>query len=343
MASIKEVAEAAGVSTATVSRVLTNQPHVKPALRERVLAAVAKLDYRPNLVARSLRSQHSSTIGLIVSDIRNPFFTAISRAVEDTAYTQGYSVVVCNTDENPEKESLYLRVMRDERVAGVILSPTRQALTNFAALNIDFPIVLVDRALKHGAVDAVLLDNVTAAHELTIHLIERGYRRIGALVDTSATGRERRRGYEAALAEHGLAPAADGLKYVQPRVEAGYAGAMELFDSAHPPDAIVATNSLVTAGALQAIHERKLIVPDQVALAGFDETIWATLVQPAITVMAQPTDEIGKTATELLLQRIADRGRAPRRVMLQGQLLARGSSAPKESEKGGLPEPHPLK
>src|SRR5262245_8724290 len=195
MASIKEVAEAAGVSTATVSRVLTNQPHVKPALRERVLAAVAKLDYRPNLVARSLRSQHSSTIGLIVSDIRNPFFTAISRAVEDTAYAQGYSVVVCNTDENPEKESLYLRVMRDEHVAGVIFSPTRQALTNFAALNIDFPTVLVDRTLKHGAVDAVLLDNVTAAHELTIHLIERGYRRIGGLFDASATGRDRRRGY----------------------------------------------------------------------------------------------------------------------------------------------------
>jgi LacI family fructose operon transcriptional repressor len=329
MASIKEVAEAAGVSTATVSRVLTNRPHVKPALRERVMAAVAKLEYRPNLVARSLRSQHSSTIGLIVSDIRNPFFTAISRAVEDTAYAQGYSVIVCNSDESPEKESLYLQVMRDEHVAGVIFSPTRQTLTNFAALNIDFPTVLVDRALKNGAVDAVLLDNVAAAYDLTIHLIERGYRRIGGLFDASATGRDRRRGYEAALGEHGLAPAADYTKYVQPRIEAGYAGAMEMFDSTQPPDAIVATNSLLTAGALRVIHERNLNIPDQIALVGFDETIWATLVQPAITVMAQPTDEIGKTATELLLQRIVDRNRAPRTVILQGQLLARGSSAPR--------------
>src|SRR5262245_3545917 len=222
MASIKEVAEAAGVSTATVSRVLTNQPHVKPALRERVLAAVAKLDYRPNLVARSLRSQHSSTIGLIVSDIRNPFFTAISRAVEDTAHAQGYSVIVCNADENPQKEALYLRVMRDQQVAGVIFSPTSQALTNFATLKIGVPTVLVDRSLKNGAVDTVVLDNTAAGYELTRHLIGQGYRRIGALFETSTTGRDRRRGFEEALAEHGLAPAGNPRKPVQPRIEAGY-------------------------------------------------------------------------------------------------------------------------
>src|SRR5579864_8458964 len=146
MVSIKEVAQAAGVSTATVSRVLAGGPqHVRPAVRERVQAAVARLDYRPNLVARSLRAQQSNTIGLIVSDIRNPFFTAISRAVEDTAYEQGFSVLLCNTDEDPEKEAIYLHLMRDEGVAGVIFSPTRQAVTNFSASNLDFPTVVVDR------------------------------------------------------------------------------------------------------------------------------------------------------------------------------------------------------
>src|SRR6266571_8906518 len=128
MASIKDVAKAAGVSTATVSRVLSNGEHVRPEVRKRVMAAVEQLAYRPNLLARSLRSQQTTTIGLIVSDIRNPFFTAISRAVEDTAYEHGYSVLLCNTDEDPEKEELYLKLMQDENVAGIIFSPTRQAI-----------------------------------------------------------------------------------------------------------------------------------------------------------------------------------------------------------------------
>src|SRR6266705_3425290 len=130
MASIKDVAKAAGVSTATVSRVLSNGAHVRPEVRERVMEVVAQLAYRPNLLARSLRSQQTNTIGLLVSDIRNPFFTAISRAVEDTAYEQGFSLVLCNTDENPEKEAIYLNLMQDENVAGVIFSPTRQIAAN---------------------------------------------------------------------------------------------------------------------------------------------------------------------------------------------------------------------
>src|SRR6266851_6769562 len=131
MVSIKDVAEAAGVSTATVSRVLSNGLHVRPEVRERVMVAVERLGYRPNLLARSLRSQQTNTIGLIVSDIRNPFFTSISRAVEDTAYEQGFSLILCNTDENPEKEAIYLNLMHDENVAGIIMSPTRQTPTNF--------------------------------------------------------------------------------------------------------------------------------------------------------------------------------------------------------------------
>lgn len=330
MVSIKEVAEVAGVSTATVSRVLSNRPYVKPEVRERVMAAVAKLEYRPNLVARSLRSQQSSTIGLIVSDIRNPFFTAISRAVEDTAYAQGYSVMICNTDEHPDKEAMYLNVMRDEHVAGVIFSPTRQTLTNFAALNIDFPIVLVDRSLKNGGIDAVLLENVAAGYDLTTHLIENGYRRIAAICgEASTTGQERWRGYEMALREHGLAPAAEYVKYLEPKIEVGYTVALEMLDLPEPPDAFFMSNSLLMAGALQAIRERNLTIPNDIALAGFDETVWASLVQPAITLIAQPTDEIGKAATELLLQRIADPGRAPRTVLLKGQLVIRGSSAPR--------------
>ena len=329
MVSIKDVAEAAEVSTATVSRVLSNGLHVRPEVRERVMAVVERLGYRPNLVARSLRSQQTTTIGLIVSDICNPFFTSLSRAVEDTAYEQGYSVLLCNTDENPEKEALYLNLMLDTSVAGAIISPTRQTVANLTAANFSFPTVVVDRSIANGDVDAVLLDNVDAAYRLTTHLIEQGYRRIAALCSEMSTGLERQAGYEKALRAHGLAPKADHMKYVAPKIETGYVAALKMLDASEPPDAFFTVNSMLAAGALQAIRERNLRIPDDIALVTFDETTWASLVQPAITLIAQPTYEIGKTAAELLLQRIAEPGRPTRQVILKGQLQVRGSSTPR--------------
>ncbi len=329
MVSIKDVAEAAGVSTATVSRVLSNGLHVRPEVRERVIATVERLGYRPNLVARSLRSQQSSTIGLIVSDISNPFFTAISRAVEDTAYEQGFSVLLCNTDENSEKEAIYLNLMHDTAVAGAIMSPTRQTIASFAGSSLPFPMVVIDRSISNVDVDAVLLDNVDAAYRLITHLVEQGYTRIGALCSEMSTGLERQIGYEKALRAHGLAPKSEYMKYVSPKAEAGYAAALKMLDLAEPPDAIFTVNSLIAEGALQAIRERNLTIPDDIALVTFDETTWTSMVQPAITLIAQPTYEIGKTAAELLIQRISDPSRPTRQVILKGQLLVRGSSAPR--------------
>lgn len=339
MASIKDVAEAAGVSTATVSRVLSNGANVRPELRARVQAAVDRLGYRPNLVARSLRAQHTSTLGLIVSDIRNPFFTSISRAVEDTAYEQGYSILLCNTDEDPDREAIYLNLMRDANVAGIIVSPTRQAATQRGSLPVNIPIVVVDRAIAGADVDAVLLDNVDSAARLATHLIENGYRHIGGIFgERSTTGRERREGLERALRAHGLAPRAGQMKYVAPKVEGGYAAALELLSSSQPPEALFTSNSLIAEGAVRAIRELGLTIPDQVALVTFDDTTWASLVQPAITLIAQPTYEIGQTAAELLLQRIANPQRPARQVTLKGQLLARGSSAPRAALRAALPE-----
>ena len=151
--SIKDVARAAGVSVATVSRALADGP-VSEALKAKVAAAIAATGYRPNLSARRLRSQHSDTIGLIVSDIRNPFFTAVSRAVEDVAYQAGMRVILCNTDENPDKEAMYLRLMQEERVTGVIFAATRATAETLDAQALGFPVVLVDRAAPGGAADA---------------------------------------------------------------------------------------------------------------------------------------------------------------------------------------------
>jgi LacI family fructose operon transcriptional repressor len=331
MASIKDVAEAAGVSTATVSRVLSNGLHVRPHVRERVMAAVEQLRYRPNLVARSLRSQHTTTIGLIVSDIRNPFFSSISRAVEDTAHEQGYSVLLCNTDENPEKEAIYLNLMQDENVAGVIFSPTLLSINHFKATNLNYPVVLVDRSLPDSDVDTVLLDNIDAGYRLTSHLLENGFRRIAALCgDTSTTGRERLSGYEKALRVYNLSPVPELIKHLPPKIEVGHSTTLKILASSQVPDAIFTTNSMLGAGALQAIRERHLVIPNDIALVTFDETTWASLVEPPVTLIDQPTYEIGRLATELLLQRIAEPQRPTRQVILKGTLLIRGSSTPQK-------------
>lgn len=331
MASIKDVAEAAGVSTATVSRVLSNKPHVRDATRRRVLAAVKALNYQPNAAARTLRSQRSSAIGLIVSDIRNPFFTSISRAVEDAAHDAGYSVYLCNADENPEKEAMYLSLMQAEHVAGVIYSPTRASAENFAALGIKVPTVVVDRSVSDVDVDTVLIDNVDAAYRLTESLIDNGYRHLAAICGVaSTTGVQRRAGFEAALAAHGLSPVHTML--IDAKIDAGYAATVDLMRDYPTIDALVATNSLLTAGAIKALRACGKRIPDDVALAGFDETTWSMLVQPGITVIAQPTHEIGKTATELLLQRINAPDRPTRQVILKGTLIERGSSAPRKAQ-----------
>lgn len=333
MASIKDVAQAAGVSTATVSRVLSNKPHVRANIRERVMRVVKELNYRPNRAARSLRTQKTNTLGLIVSDIRNSYFTSISRAVEDVAYQEGISVYLCNTDENPQKEAMYLESMHEENVAGIIFSPTKQTADNFLDLNLKIPTVIVDRSVKSLDVDSVGIDNVAAGYLLTQHLIKNGYQRImGIFGEASTTGRERREGYLQALQAANIAATAKWSILVPPKLESGYSAALQFLDSKEPPDAILTTNSLLTAGALKAIRKRELTIPDDVALVGFDETTWSSLVQPAITVMAQPTYEIGQTAIELLLKRLKEPSRPARKVILQAKLIERGSSMKREEK-----------
>ncbi|MEW6285441.1 MAG: LacI family DNA-binding transcriptional regulator [Chloroflexota bacterium] len=331
MPSIKDVAQIAGVSTATVSRVLAGSDRVKEETRRRVLNAVKELNYRPNLVARSLRSQKSARIGLVVSDIRNPFFTAISRAVEDAAYEQGYSVLLCNTDEDPAREELYLNILHDESVAGIIFSPTQQFSARLSTFKSDIPFVIIDRAVNAAQADMVLLDNVAAGYELTAHLIQNGYTKLAGLFgNASTTGRDRNKGFRKALEDFQLKPLTE--QFIPPRIQQGYETTLMLFDQPNRPDAIFTSNSLLTAGAFQAIRDRRLKVPDDVALVGFDETTWGALVDPPITLIAQPTEEIGRTATELLFQRIEEPSRSPRTVILKGKLIARGSSAPRANK-----------
>ncbi len=329
MASIKDVADAAGVSTATVSRVLTNKPHVRPEVRDRVLAVVEAMDYRPNRVARSLRVQKSNVIGLIVADIRNPFFTAVSRSVEDIAYQHRLNVFLCNTDENPVKEKMYLELMQDENVAGIILSPTRKLTETFAQTErFNIPTVTIDRRIPDANIDSILIDNVEAAYNITKHLIDDGHRRIAALLGLdSFTAKERHKGYARALAKHGIEPSPTIVHYVRPKEEDGYKMTRDLLRLAEPPDAILCSNALLLEGTFRALSESALAIPDEIALAGFDDPTWTTLVKPQVTVIQQPVYEIGKVAADLLIERMAEPERAAREIILKSKLIVRQSCA----------------
>jgi LacI family fructose operon transcriptional repressor len=334
MARIKEVAKQAGVSVASVSRVLAGHSGVSEATRQQVLEAVKALDYRPDLAARRLRSRCTDTIGLIVSDIRNPFFTEVSRAVEDVAYQHQMRVFLCNADENPEKEALYLNLMQDENVSGVILSPTLPTLARFRVKDYPFPVVLIDRCERETIADAVVLDNADAAYRLTTHLIEQGHpRNIFFYGTTSATGRQRQEGYAAAMAAHGLAAQ---VEPVLATVDAARAAATAQLNRRPLPDALVASSGLILLGLTEALRDAGLRFPGSIALAGFDDMPWTRLVEPGITVIAQPTYDLGRAAIDLLLQRIAEPKQAVRRVMLRGELRERGSSAKRDKIQDNL-------
>lgn len=325
MARILDVAKHAGVSVASVSRVLAGLPGVSEATRERVMASVKALDYRPDLAARRLRSRRTDTLGLIVSDIRNPYFVDVSRAVEDVAYANGLRVMFCNADEDPEKEAFYLEMMRDENVSGVILSPTSSRLSSYNADDYSFPVVLIDRCESGTEADAVVLDNVDASQRLIRHLIECGHRRIAFFYGAaSATGRQRLDGYHAALGAAGLVPIAQALK---PTTDEARTALRQYLDKHNQlPDAVVASSGLILLGLVEAMREAGLAYPDNIAVAGFDDMPWTRIVTPGITVMAQPTYDIGRAAIELLLARIAQPEQAVRRLVLRGELMVRGSS-----------------
>lgn len=329
-----DVAKKAGVSVATVSRVLNDSPHVRPSVKRKVLRAVKALNYQPNRTAQRLRAKRSQVIGLIISDIQNPFFTAAVRGIEDVAYHNGYSLVLCNSDEDPEKEKLYVDVMRAEAVAGVIIASASEAEPQIGdLLDACIPVVALDRRIKDRRVDSVLTTNVQGAYAAVAHLIGLGHRCIGfiGLPLTRTTGRERFEGYQRALRENNLPVVRARIRIADAKQQGGYAATLDLLTTQPRLTALFAANNLTTLGALAAIRERGLRIPDDISIVGFDDMPWATLLQPPLTAIAQPTYELGQQAAELLLARLKDPGKPVSHVQLNTTLIVRGSTgAPRE-------------
>ena len=330
MVGLKDVAQVAGVSVSTVSRVLTGSPLVNDETRARVQQAIDALDYRPNRVARRLRrdTARASLIGLIVPDIQNPFFAELVRGVESVAQRHGYMVFLGNSDEDAAKEKRYIDLMRSESVDGLLLPASSDIAETVSLLaRQGLPIVCVDRRLPKATLDTVVADNVSGAHAAVDHLLRIGHRRVGFVGGRPeiSTSRERLEGYRLALDEHGVAFDPSLVREGDSRQASGRALAQELLTMTDPPTALLVGNNLMTLGALEAIHVLRLRIPDDVAIVGYDDMSWALAFDPPLTAVRQPSFEIGARAAELLLQRIADPKRTASLVMLQPELVVRQS------------------
>jgi LacI family transcriptional regulator len=330
VATIKQVAQSANVSTATVSRVLNKNPRVKSELRKRVERAIVELDYSPSRVARMMRVHKSQVIGLIISDIVNPFFTALVRAVEDVAHENGFTLLLGNSDENSAKEQMYFEVLAEERVAGIIIVPSCSDDCSYLR-HCHVPLVAVDRKIEGMDIDTVVLDNVLGAYLATNHLLELGHRRIGLIGAPAyvSVGLERRQGYEKALLKHGLAIDESLIRLGDFKERGGYQATRELLLLDQRPTALFAANNLMTLGALRALQEAHVAVPQDMSVVGFDDFHWGSLMQPSLTSVRQPTYQIGQVAAQLLMRRLQDGpAPAPELVVLSPELMIRNSSAP---------------
>lgn len=326
MATIKQVAELARVSPATVSRVLNGDERVSSVSREDVLRAVATLGYRPNTIARSLRRQQSETIGVVVSDIENPHFTRAVRAIEDAAYRRGYRVVLCNTDETADKQCAYLEMLAAEQVVGVILAPADPSDPTISRLlDMNIPIVAFDRSVDDERADAVVADNVHAARLATEHLLNVGRRNVGFIAGRSEiqTGAERLQGYEEVMKGRGLSCVIGEGEF---RLEPARHATRQLL-LGHPDlDGLVIANNLMAIGALHALRDARKWIPDDVAVVGIDDPAWSDLVAPAMTTLGQPTHQMAQSAFDLLVDRITKRRTQSRFVIFHFDLRIRESS-----------------
>jgi LacI family transcriptional regulator len=329
MVTITDVAKRAGVAPVTVSRVLNAAPNVNSVTRERVEQAIADLGYVPSVVARSLRSKRTHTLAFIVPDITNAFWTTVARGVEDAAHQHGYSVLLCNTDEDLTKQGRYLEIMVSQRVDGVIIAPCDMDANKLAALR-DHHIatVIIDRRVDGWDVDTVYCDSVSGAYALTRHLIGLGHRRIAMLSGPvgAATAEDRLEGYRLALQEAGIALDPHLIRRGGFSTATGAALAGQLLDEGARPTAIFAANNAIALGVVDAAAARGLRIPGDIALVCFDDYPYISSFFPFLTVVSQPAYDMGANAAGLLLARLASPAAArPRCVVLPVRLIVRRS------------------
>lgn len=331
MISIEDVARLAEVSTSTVSRALTRPEMVAARTRERVIQAAHQLGYQPNKLARSLRKQQNHLLGLMVTDILAPFHATLAKGVQDAAEKHGYVVFLFNTDERPDKEERYLRELQSHLPQGLLIVPTAKTRQNLRIVR-GLVTIELDRTSGTPGVHSVLVDNAVGAHRATEHLISLGHRRIGMVSGPPdvTTALERLAGYKEALRAAGIPVQERLIATGDHKEEGGYRGTRALLSlpANRRPTALFVSNSEMAAGAVLATRDLGLRIPEQLSLVSFDDTRWARLMQPPLTVVAQPAYDLGYLACETLIAILGREGPVQTTTLRLGtELIIRESTA----------------
>ncbi len=334
MATLRDVASTAGVSISTVSCVINRTKYVSPELTSRVEEAIKVLDYQPNELARGLRTNQTCTLGLVTSDITNPYFAEMARGVEDRAERDDYTVFLCNTDAEPRREAKYVQRLLSRQVEGIIFTSLRQDDEIVKRLVTDgFPVVLINRWVPEVEADYVGTDNVRGAIRATEYLIALGHTRIGFIggAALSSSSSDRREGYLQALTKAGLSVEPELMLEGDLKQKGGYAAARRLLSLPKLPTAIFAANDLMALGVMEVAAERGVRIPEELSLIGYDDNPICALPGIELTTIRQPAYEMGKLAAELLLEKFrlgSNKDWVPRQVTLRSELVVRRTTAP---------------
>ncbi len=307
MATMKDVAELANVSITTVSHVINKTRYVSDELTTRVKKAMEELDYYPNSLASSLRSGKTKIVGLMIPDISNQFFAEMSRKIEDNGYEYGYSVILCNTNENAKKEESYIDVLIAKQVDGIIfISAVDNSKNIRKSIDANIPIVVVDRDVKEIKADVVLVDNFKGGYQAAQYLIDLGHRRIGCITGPSpiTPSAQRVGGYQQALEDADISPDPSLIVSGDFSYESGREAMSKLLSLPDLPTAVFACNDMMAIGAIQAANDNGFGISDDISIIGFDNIPFSQSVYPALTTVAQPFDKIAKTIVDLLIEKM---------------------------------------
>ncbi|MBI6923917.1 MULTISPECIES: LacI family DNA-binding transcriptional regulator [Pseudomonas] len=332
MATIKDVAALAGISYTTVSHVLNKTRPVSEPVRLKVEAAIRELDYVPSAVARSLKARSTATIGLLVPNSVNPYFAELARGIEDACERNGYCVILCNSDDDPQKQRNYLRVLLEKRIDGLVVGSVGQNDDLLQSLaGVRTPMVIVDRELEGVDADLVRIDHELGAYLATRHLLELGHRDIAYIGGPAETGVTQMRlgGFRRALAEAGVTVAAERVRHCDFTSPGGHAAATDLLAGTRPT-AIFAGNDMIGFGVLRAAAERHIDVPGALSVIGFDDIELSRYVYPPLTTVGQSIRELGESAAALLLGRIAQPcNSAAQQRIITPRIVLRESTGPR--------------
>jgi LacI family transcriptional regulator len=330
MVTMRDVARLAGVSLPVVSYVINGGPRpVSPGTRSRVLRAIEELGYKPNRLARGLARKGTLSIALIIPNISDLFFARLAQAVEEAAYTSGFSLLLCNTGQDRGREAAHFNLLTEKRIDGVLLVTSGLDAGQLQSVcGEDLPLVVLDREIDGAFVDTVIFDNYKAGKQSAEHLIQHGYRRIACIAGpkTLPGAVQRVKGYKEALKQAGIAPVDKLIRWCDYTFDGGLKAASGLLKGEVSPQAILACNDEMGAASIHAARQAGIEVPRELAVAGIGDSLIGQMVIPQLTTVNASVDDMGRTGTEMLLERIGGTApRAQRRVVLDTRLIIRGS------------------